>query len=141
MASRRLVRSFADSEDPPGAPLQEANGLLYLVAQIRTTVKSTVGWRPGDVREWLPEVVPGEQPHQDEIGPESSKSGAGKSDLHLAAELGGKYEALGPKGFQEIGSAPESRPEVARPPKVTLRRPDPVSWWFLKQRLSLPMVR
>jgi hypothetical protein len=38
--------------------------LLYLVTQIRTTVKSTVGWRPGDVREWLPEVVPGEQPHQ-----------------------------------------------------------------------------
>jgi hypothetical protein len=39
------VRSFADSEDPPGAPLQEANGLLYLVTQIRTpTVKSTVGW-------------------------------------------------------------------------------------------------
>jgi hypothetical protein len=42
MASRRLVRSLADSEGPPGAPLQEANGLLYLVTQIRTTVKSTV---------------------------------------------------------------------------------------------------
>src|SRR4029453_16767132 len=53
MASRRLVRSLADSGDPPGAPLQEANGLLYLVTQIRTTVKSTVGWRPGDVREWF----------------------------------------------------------------------------------------
>ena len=67
--------------------------MLYVVTQIRTTVKSTVGWRPGDVREWLPEIVPGEQPHQDDIGPESSKSGAGKSDLHEAAELGGQYEA------------------------------------------------
>ena len=81
--------------------------MLYLVTQIRTTVKSTVGWRPGDVREWLPEIVPGEQPHQDDIGPESSKSGAGKSDLHLAAELGGKYETLGPKkGSKKSGLPP-----------------------------------
>jgi hypothetical protein len=63
-----------------------------LVTQIRTTVKSPVGWPPGDVREWLPEVVPGEQPHQGRDWPESSKSGAGKSDLHQAAELGGQYE-------------------------------------------------
>jgi hypothetical protein len=66
-----------------------------LVTQIRTTVKSTVGWRPGDVREWFPEVVPGEQPHQGRDWRESSKSGGGKSDLHMAPELGGKHEALG----------------------------------------------
>jgi hypothetical protein len=36
---------------------------------------------------------PGSSRIKDEIGPESSKSGAGKSDLHLAAELGGQYEA------------------------------------------------
>jgi hypothetical protein len=66
--------------------------LLYLVTQIRTTVKSTVGCRPGDVREWLPEVVQGSSRIKDEIGLESSKSGTGKSGLHLAAELGDKYE-------------------------------------------------
>jgi NADPH:quinone reductase-like Zn-dependent oxidoreductase len=42
--------------------------LLYLVTQIRTTVKSTVGCRPGDVREWLPEVVQGSSRINDEIG-------------------------------------------------------------------------
>jgi len=36
---------------------------------------------------------PGSSRIKDEIGPESSKSGAGKSDLHQAAELGGQYEA------------------------------------------------
>jgi len=35
---------------------------------------------------------PGSSRIKDEIGLESSKSGAGKSDLHLAAELGDKYE-------------------------------------------------
>jgi hypothetical protein len=41
-----------------------------------------------------PEVVPGGSSRiKDEIGPESSKSGAGKSDLHQTAELGGQYEA------------------------------------------------
>ena len=42
-------------------------------------------------------VVPGEQPHQGRDWPGVLESGAGKSDLHLAAELGGKYKALGPK--------------------------------------------
>jgi hypothetical protein len=67
--------------------------LLYLVTQIRTMVKSTVGWRPGDIRESLPESFPGSSRIKDEIGPDSSKSGARKSDLHQAAELGGQYGA------------------------------------------------
>ena len=66
--------------------------MLYLVTQIRTTVKSTVGCRPGDVREWLPEVVQGSSRIKDEM--------AGVLEirrweirLHQAAELGGQYEA------------------------------------------------
>ena len=83
--------------------------MLYLVTQIRTTVKSTVGCRPGDVREWLPEVVQESSRIKDQIDLESSKSGAGKSDLHLAAELGGQYEALGPrKGSKKSGLHPRT---------------------------------
>jgi len=78
--------------------------LLYLVTQIRTTVKSTVGWRPGN---GFRKSFQGSSRIKDEMGPESSKSGAGKSDLHLAAELGGKYEALGPKkGSKKSGLHP-----------------------------------
>jgi hypothetical protein len=92
--------------------------VLYVVTQLRTNGQID---RNGDlraVRRWLPEVVPGEQPHQGRDWRESSKSGAGKSDLHLAPELGGKYEALGlKKGFQEIWPAPESGPEAARHPR------------------------
>jgi hypothetical protein len=51
---------------------------------------------------------------KNEIGSESSKSGAGNPICTWRAE----------KGFEEIGSAPESRPEFARPPTVTLRRPE-----------------
>ena len=43
--------------------------MLYLVTQMRTTVKSTVGWRPGDVREWLRKSFQGEHLIQDKIGP------------------------------------------------------------------------
>jgi hypothetical protein len=67
--------------------------LLYLVTQIRTMVKSTAGWRPGDVGNRFRKSFPGGSRIKDEIGPDSSKSGAGKSDLHQAAELGGQYGA------------------------------------------------
>jgi len=39
------------------------------------------------------ESLQGSSRIKDQIGPESSKSGARKSDLHQAAELGGQYEA------------------------------------------------
>src|SRR5512132_3262214 len=78
-------------------------------------VKSTVGWRPGDVREWLPEVVPGQQPHQGRDRPRVLEIRPRKSDLHEAAELGGQYEAPSDrKGFQEDRVCTRLRPDLVR---------------------------
>ena len=67
--------------------------MLYLVTQIRTTVKSTVGGDLGTFGNGFRKSFQGSSRIKDEIGPEFSKSGGGKSDLHLAAGLGGQYEA------------------------------------------------
>jgi hypothetical protein len=41
----------------------------------------------------FPKSFPVSSRIKDEVGPESSKSDAGKSDLHQAAEFGGQYGA------------------------------------------------
>jgi hypothetical protein len=46
---------------------------------------------------------------KDKIDPESSKSGAGKYDLHQAAELGGPYDAYHQKrGSKKSGLHPRA---------------------------------
>ena len=59
--------------------------------------------------------------HPGQDRPESSKSGL--EDPICPRRQSSAARTTHRNGFQEIGSAPESRPEVARPPKVTLRRP------------------
>jgi len=66
--------------------------LLYLVTQICTTVKSTVGGDLGTFGNDFRKSFQGSSRIKDEMA-ESSKSGAGRSDLHQAAELGAQYDA------------------------------------------------
>jgi hypothetical protein len=92
--------------------------LLYLVTQMRTTVNRPWVGNLGTFGNGVRKSFQGSRRIKDEIGPESSKSGAGKSDLHQTAELDAQVPGRATeKGFQEIWSGrrcrwPRMRPRV-----------------------------